>query len=101
MDFKTKLQELRNKRGNMNVLASVAIGVVIFIVVIVLGFKIAEVIQGTTTTNSLAYNASADLQGSNGLGLVVDMAPVVIIVLIMAAVLGVLYYFGAFGNKGQ
>lgn len=84
---------MKNKKGNMGAIQGIVLTIVVLVVLFVLGFKIVDVLQSTTTTNSAAYNATVDLQGSSGLGLVLDLVPVAIIVLIFAGILAYFKYF--------
>lgn len=83
----------KNKKATAN-LVPIIFGIVGVILALVIGFKIVDVLQGTTTPNSTAYNATVELTGDNGLGLVVDLVPVILIIVILVG--GVWVYFRYF-----
>jgi hypothetical protein len=95
---------LNRKGQGINTLSIVAIGIVSFVVILFIGFKIGHVLYtidtsktpyngvGCNTTDgcatSLASNATQALLGSNGLGLVKDLAPVAIVAILLFSILG-------------
>jgi uncharacterized membrane protein (UPF0136 family) len=83
------------KKANMDMMGNVVLGIVVIAILLILGYKVVTVLQGTTTTSDAAYNAAAVVLGSNGLGLVTSLLPVAIIVLVFAGLLVYFKYFKA------
>lgn len=86
------------KRGQgLNTLASAAIGVLVFIIVVAIGATILSQIQGTQTNASLAYNTTQ--QGISGLSLFGSFTSIIVLVVIAAVILGLIAVsFRAFGG---
>lgn len=87
-----------NKKGQgLNTLASAAIGVLVFIIVVAIGATILSQIQGTQTNASLAFNTTQ--QGISGLSLFGSFTSIIVLVVIAAVILGLIAVsFRAFGG---
>jgi len=92
---------MNNKgQGGVNLMSGIAIGVVTLVVILFIGFKIGQTLLDTESTagvsdGTYSANATADLLGDSGLGLVRDLAPVMIIAVVG---FGILSFF-AFRRK--
>ena len=91
--LKKLLSLLKPKKGAMGTFNQVIVGIIVLIILFVLAYKITDVVKGTQTVNSIGYNATVELEGTNGLGLAKSLVPVAIIMLIFAALFGLFALF--------
>lgn len=88
---------MKNKKAAFSIgdLSGIAITLVVLAIVLGIGATIVANIQGSQTTNSIAYNASGyGLTGLNTLG---SYVPTIALVAVAAVVIGVVMVF--FGGR--
>lgn len=78
-------------------LSGVAIGVLVFVIVVSIGAVILAEVQQTQTNNTVAFNTTAD--GLTGISLFGDFVSIIVLVAIAAVILGLISLaFRGFGG---
>ncbi len=88
MKMKSLFKDNRGQVGNLSDLSTIAIGVVIFILVVAIGSTVLDEVQDTQVADSVAFNTTN--AGLTGLALFGDFTSVIVLVGIAAVILGLI-----------
>jgi hypothetical protein len=88
-----------NKKGNLSMLQSAVVVLIVIGMVIVFGLKIMEGVQTGMTPDSASYNATGDMIA--GISVISDNATTLVWVILGGVIIGILLYFFSGATSGR